>query len=110
MKIKCATCGQKKEANRTKSSAFSPKRAGYKADCKTCRNTRNRLKYKRRKRDEKIQEQQVIEADPEKYFIGRICWLAGRDKDMEFLNGEWFNELCDLASFEPDSMRKLCNT
>ena len=108
MKKLCNTCGETKEANKTKSSGFTVKRNGYKSSCKTCRNRHNRLKYKRRKRDEKVRETEAIEADPEKYFIGRICWRAGLDKDMKFLNSEWFDELCDLASFEPDSMRKLC--
>ena len=113
MKKKCATCGETKEANRTKSSEFSWNKGRYRYSCKPCVSKYNRKSWertqrKKRKREDEAKEKEIVEGDPEKYFIGRICWRAGLDKDMKFLNSEWFDELCDLASFEPDSMRKLC--
>ena len=86
---------------------------GYRPNCKECYKKKTRLSTgndKEKARVAATEEKEAIEAAPEKYLVGRICWQAGQDKDIEFLNGEWFNELCDLASFEPDDMRKLCNT
>ena len=107
----CSTCGKDKLASRDKDSEFSWRKSynDYYKRCKKCIAASQR---ERRHRTPTIEEQafsaekEFIEEDPYRWAVGKILERAGLDKDVDFINGEWFEYLCDLAGWEPDHIRR----
>jgi len=64
-------------------------------------------RYHKRKTEAALTaEKELIEADPYRYIVAKVLERAGLDKDKEFIDGPWFEELCDLAGWEPDHIRR----
>jgi len=100
--MKCSTCD---ETDETKF-RWRAERNRYESTCRACNAERSRLYYKKKSQEAWTAEKELIEADPYRYMVAKILERARLDKDKEFINGEWFEELCDLAGFEPEYMRR----
>ena len=98
----CSTCD---ETDETKF-RWRAERNRYESTCRACNAERSRCYYKKKSQEALTAEKELIEADPYRWAVGKVLERAGLDKDMEFINGEWFEFLCDLAGWEPDHIRK----
>lgn len=98
---RCGACHKKKHI-----SEFYHRgdKAGYRPNCKECFRARNNTN-KGRARMAASKEKEIIESSPHKYFIGRII-MSGKHDD-EFLESEWFIELCGIAGWEPEYIRSI---
>ena len=91
--MKCSTCD---ETDETKF-RWRAERNRYESTCRAYNAARMRRYHTRKTEAALTAEKELIEADPYRYMVAKILERAGLDKDMEFINGEWFEELCDLA-------------
>ena len=81
MKKPCATCGESKEANRSKESGFAwrAERNTYYSNCKACLLIYNNNKAKERRRLIALKERETIGEDPHGHLAADIIVLAIRD-------------------------------
>ena len=100
--MKCSTCD---ETDETKF-RWRAERNRYESTCRACNAARMRRYHKQKTEAALTAEKELIEADPYRYTVGKILERAGLDKDMGFINGEWFEYLCDLAGWEPDHIKR----
>ena len=105
MKKVCSTCGESKNASPSKSSQFSWRkdRNRYDYDCKTCRNTKKRVRENKRLRVD-TEEQEAMERDRYGFLAEAIIYQAIKDKANEFFETRWYEELRDTANIEEDNV------
>ena len=105
MKKPCATCGESKEANRSKESGFSWRkdRNRYYYDCKTCRNAKKRVRESKRLRVD-TEEKEAMERNPCGFLAGAVITQAVIDKANEFFETRWYEDLRDAADMEEDNV------
>ena len=115
MKKVCSTCGESKEANRSKESGFAwrAERNTYYSNCKACLLIYNNNKAKERRRLIALKERETIGEDPHGHLAADIVALAIQDLRTEktdevlaFFASDWFEELCDACGVAPDYARK----
>ena len=78
MKKVCATCGESKSANPSKSSQCSwrKERGTYESNCKTCRNAAARAKTVKKDRQAQKEYLDAVGRDPHGFFAADIIELA----------------------------------
>ena len=79
MKKLCNTCGKEKTASRTKFSEFTYTGNRYKANCKACRNAKQRAKWAKKRRRVRTKEAEAIERNPHGFLAADIIEKAIRD-------------------------------
>lgn len=84
MKKKCATCGETKEANRTRDSEFGWNKGRYRYDCKLCVNMKARKRKqsdgrKKAKRVATIKDKEAIARNPHGFIAASIIERAIHD-------------------------------
>ena len=100
--MKCSTCDETEAAK----FRWRAERNRYESTCRACNAARMRRYHKCKTEAALTAEKELIEADPYRYMVAKILERARLDKDKEFIGGEWFEFLCDLAGFEPEYMRR----
>ena len=105
----CHTCKQEKRADRTKASEFGWRkdRRRYHAECKACRAAYTANNQKGRVTKAENEERSAIAENPAGYFIGMIIKQAKKDEDMDFLESEWYVELCDTVGWDANRIREI---
>ena len=99
--MKCSTCPETDAAK----FRWREERNRYESTCRACNAARMRRYHEQKAQEVLTAEREIIEADPYRWAVGKILEGAGLDKDMEFINGDWFDDLCDLAGWEPEHIR-----